>query len=100
MRTILAIDQTPSRASYGLLTQDALRHKLVSEQKQAVREDIGRTVAEGNRMAHIETGENAIVEIAAEAYLSEAPPEVVLQPVERPSFHVAEITGGRVNIFI
>lgn len=100
MRTILAIDQTPSRASYGLLTQDAFRQELAAHQRQVVRENLDRTVAQGNRMAHIETGENAIVEIAAEAYLSKTPPEVVLRTVARPSFHVAEVTGGLINIFI
>lgn len=98
-RMILTIDQTPCRASYGLKTQQAFRRDTLAYQKQVVRENIDRFVAEGNRMAAIETKENAIAEISADKNYSDAP-EVVLGWIERPSFEVKEATGAFINIFV
>jgi hypothetical protein len=50
-RLILTIDQTPCRASYGLLTQEAFRRDLAARQREVVRENIARYVARGDRMA-------------------------------------------------
>ncbi len=91
-RLILTIDQTPCRASYGLLTQEAFRRDLAARQREVVRENIARYVARGDRMATMMPG-NTIIDISAEAYLDEPPVEVAIVPVARPIIGVTRATA-------
>ncbi len=91
-RLILTIDQTPCRASYGLLGPDALRRDLAATHRGVAREATDNYVARGNRLATIAAG-NGIADLAAELYLSEPTPEVIVVPVERPVFGLTEATG-------
>jgi len=99
-RLIVAIDQSPCRASYGLLGQQDFLRATAARQKQAVQDNIARVAADGDRLARIASRENAVVAIAAELYLSEPKKEVALVAVERPAFHLVEVTGGEINIFV
>lgn len=91
-RLLLTIDQTPCRASYGLLGQEAFRRDLAASQRGVVQENIARYVARGDRMATIMPG-NSVVDIAAEAYLDEPAVEVTIASVERPIIGVTEATA-------
>jgi hypothetical protein len=89
-RLLLTIDQTPCRASYGLLGHEAFRIDLRDRQRQVVQDNIARVVARGDRLAQINPGDGIAV-IAAEAYLSEEPAvDIALKFVERPVFSVIE----------
>lgn len=65
----LEIDQAPCRASYGIRSQSEFTRAFAEEGWQAGLEGIGRRAAEGERLARIESGENAIVEMAYESTL-------------------------------
>jgi hypothetical protein len=91
-RLLVTIDQTPCRASYGLLGQEAFRRDLVARQRGVVEESIARYVGRGDRMATIMPG-NGVADIAAEAYLDEPVVEVTITSVARPIIGVAEVTG-------
>lgn len=99
-RQILAIDQSPCRASYGVLNAGDFLSATVARQKQTVRENIDRIVADGNRLARDGARQDVVVAIAAERYLAQPPKEITIKPIARPRFRLAEITGGSINIFI
>jgi hypothetical protein len=98
-RIILAIDQQPSRSSYGLRTPLEARSYSTAEQKQTVISNIATVAAQGDRKARIGNNENAIIAIASEMYLSEPQKEVALQYIDRPAMQTREVTGIVVNIF-
>lgn len=98
-RMILAIDQQPSRSSYGLMTPLERRSYSTAEQKQAFIGNLATVVINGDRKAQIGNNENAIVAIAAELYLSEPPKDVTLQYIDRPVMQTREVTGIVVNIY-
>jgi hypothetical protein len=97
-RLIITIDQTPCRASYGLLGQQALRREIAATQRSVIRENIANIVDRGDRLAKIVGEENSIPFIAGEAYPSEPVPDVVLTPIARPIIGVRE--AGVLDIVI
>ncbi len=100
MKTLaITIDQTPCRASYGILGQQALRQENAAYQKSAVLEGIATYVNRGDRMAKIAGEENGIAAIMSEQYISEPVPDVVIVPVERPVISVREV-ANRLDISI
>lgn len=69
----LEIDSTPSRASYGIYNAMEFAVQAAQRGKQQALEAVGRIAAEGRRLAAIETGENTVPAMAAEASIREAP---------------------------
>ncbi|MCK8824174.1 DUF6470 family protein [Fuchsiella alkaliacetigena] len=63
---ILEIDHTPSWEHLGLRKINSLTNYLGNKTQQKIREAINQIVAEGERLAAIERGGDAIVEIAKE----------------------------------
>jgi len=98
IRGVLTIDQTPCRASYGILTPTASRQETDAFQKMAVANNIGEVVANGDRLAKFWSKANSIEEISAEAY-GYHPKDVVLKSVERPVIRWYPDNGNRVDIF-
>lgn len=82
----MVIDQSPCRASYGLKTITQFTGDFAQKGMQAAFEAIGEIAEEGERLARIESGENAIVAIAVENSTDE-PVEVVLKSIPRPYIH-------------
>ncbi len=99
-RQIITIDQSPCRASYGLLRPQDFLSATVASQKQTVRDNIANIVAIGDRLGRYGPRQDVIVAISAEAYLAEPPKEIVLRQIDRPTLDVAEISGGLINLFI
>lgn len=91
IRGILTIDQTPCRASYGLLTPSALLTDLVRRQRAAVMENIGNYAATGDRLARIENPANRIESIAAER--NDEPLTVGLKNIDRPVIRFEQASG-------
>ena len=79
----LTIDQSPCRASYGYKDFLQLAREQAEAGRQAALEAIGRMAEEGNRLASIETGENAVAEIASDR-IAYTWPELVLVPIPPP----------------
>jgi len=79
----LEIDQYPSRASYGYQNFSDRTSRIAEEARQSVLEYIGRTAEEGDRLARIESGENAILAIIEEHAIPE-PLEVGITPITPP----------------
>ncbi|MBP2645902.1 MAG: hypothetical protein H6Q75_1342 [Firmicutes bacterium] len=94
----VTIDQTPCRASYGLLTPSARLDQDVADQKEAVRENIAAICARGDRLAKIWNKGNTVEELAAEAYAYQ-PKEVQVKYIERPVIR-CEPSSNFVNIFV
>ncbi|MDT8903898.1 DUF6470 family protein [Anaeroselena agilis] len=90
-RLLLTIDQTPCRASYGILGHEAFRRDLVAKQRGVVQEAIANYVSRGDRLSKAAPG-NSIPDLAAELYLSKPVPQVALVPVERPVIGLAEVS--------
>jgi hypothetical protein len=65
----LEIDQSPCRASYGLLDQIGFTQRNAQEGMRMAQEGVGRVVEEGNRLAGIDSHENALANIAMESTL-------------------------------
>ena len=89
----LEIDQYPCRASYGLKNLADRTRDFAEAGRQAALEATAKIAADGDRMAHIETKEDVIVNLAAESNVPEqlevgivsvAPPDIrfFLQPPE------------------
>jgi hypothetical protein len=98
-RIILAIDQQPSRSSYGLMTPLERRSYTTAVQKQTVLGNIATVAANGDRKARIGNKEEAIIAISSEVYLAEPKKEITLQYIDRPTIQAREVTGIVVNIF-
>ena len=79
----LSIDQTPCRASYGMLNNEAFARDGAERGRSTAFETIGRLAEEGDRMMRIESHENAIANMAADKNSPEAP-EVVWQGIAAP----------------
>lgn len=79
----LELDYTPYRYSIGIKNIQDMARDNAREGKQTALETIGRIAQEGDRMARIETKENAIAEMSAEANLPELP-ELIWVPIEKP----------------
>lgn len=100
---MLEIDQSPCRASYGIKSSADFSRDAAEEGKRVAMETVGRIAQEGDRMASVESHEDAIVAMATETNFP-PPPEVILARVESPivryTAHPVEfqVTPGRVNI--
>lgn len=66
-RARLSVDSRQARAEMGAATPELLRQEWMRDCQAAGLRVIGRAAEEGDRMAAIETDENAIVAIAAES---------------------------------
>ncbi|MBP2651815.1 MAG: hypothetical protein H6Q74_2640 [Firmicutes bacterium] len=93
----LTIDQTPCRASYGILTPTARLWQTVAENQTEFLESLAETSENGDRLARIWNKANAIEEIAAEAY-GYHPKEVAVKCIERPIINWDPEGGNLVNI--
>ncbi|WP_371372082.1 DUF6470 family protein [Sporomusa aerivorans] len=82
----LEIDWDPFRASYGIKTSSQFSRDCADLGRQAALEAIGRIAEEGNRMAQIESGEDAPVVMSAESTMQPAP-EVVWSWLAPPDIH-------------
>lgn len=82
----LEIDQYPCRYSIGFKNNTDLSYDFAQEGKRLALEAIGQIAAEGDRIASIESGENAIANIAAEANFLE-PPDITWARIELPNFN-------------
>lgn len=82
----LEIDQYPCRYSIGFRNNADFSSDAAQEGKRIVLETIGRIAAEGNRLANIESGENAIANIATESNFSESP-DITWGRIELPNFY-------------
>lgn len=80
---ILEIDGTARRASLGLKTSTQFAMDIAALGKNTVLETIGRIAQNGDRLARIQSGENAVVEIAADA-AAKGPLEITLAPLAPP----------------
>lgn len=96
----LQIDQTPCRASYGLLTPSARLEDTANVRYQQFLADVGDIAAEGDRMARAYNRANSIPEIAAEKYISQQPPEVGLVYIARPIIDYVPAPGSRLDITV
>lgn len=99
----LEIDQSPCRASYGIKSPTDFSREIAEEGKRAALEAIARIAQEGQRMASIESKEDAIVAMATETNFP-PPPQVVLARTASPNIRYTaspvefQVTQGRVNI--
>ncbi|SMC39841.1 DUF6470 family protein [Sporomusa malonica] len=82
----LEIDNRPFRASYGIKDHGEFLRDCAELGKQTALETIGRIAQEGDRLAAIETQENAIANIAAESSYPPAP-EITWAHLEKPIIH-------------
>lgn len=82
----LEIDQYPCRYSIGLKNNADFSYDFAQEGKQAVLVAIGEIAAEGDRLARIESKENAIANIATESNFP-SPLEIVWARVAPPDIH-------------
>lgn len=80
----LAIDQSSSRAAYGIKNTFAWTLELSAAGKRQALEYTGRVAAEGDRKANIASGENAVVNIAVENSRPKETGELVWAAIERP----------------
>ena len=79
----LEIDATNSRASYGIYNAMDFAVQAAERGRQQALEAVGRIAAEGRRLAAIETGENTVPAIAAEASVRQVP-SITIRPIDRP----------------
>lgn len=63
----MSIDQSPCRASYGFKSPLEFARDIANEGMRDCAEGIGRRAQQGDRLASIETHENAVVNMAAES---------------------------------
>jgi hypothetical protein len=98
IRSILTIDQTPCRASYGLLSQKDFLADTVSRQRANVLRNIGEIASHGERLLHMENKANWIEEMAAER--DDTPLAVALVSIDRPVINYRQLTSPQVDIFI
>lgn len=99
----LEIDQTPCRSAYGLRNMpDFVRDCAQAGMNSAVAA-VGRIAEEGNRLASIESGENAVANMAADSTVH-TPIEITLAYVPLPDIrytpHAVEITATNSQLTI
>lgn len=82
----LEINQYPCRYSIGFKNVFDFAYDAAQEGKRIVLETIGRIAAEGDRISHIESGENAIANIATESNFPE-PPDVTWARTASPEIN-------------
>ncbi|MDF2840359.1 MAG: hypothetical protein K0Q99_1131 [Clostridia bacterium] len=91
------IDQTQCFNEAGLKNNSALSEDMVNRSQQAFSEGISRVVSEGNQMASIENGYNAIAEIAFNNSIQVTDWNIDFIPKSRPRI---DYVGGTVDIRI
>ena len=79
----MEIDQSPCRASYGIKNHTEFMHDVAELGRQTALEAVGRIAQEGDRMAAIESHEDAIINIATESTYSEMP-SITWAPIANP----------------
>lgn len=82
----LEMDGTPFRYSYGIKSWQTFSNDNAQDSKEAVLEGIARIAQEGDRMAMIESKENAVAEIAADNNFP-AMRELTWSPLEKADIH-------------
>ncbi|AFQ45767.1 DUF6470 family protein [Desulfosporosinus meridiei] len=82
----LTIDQYPCRYSIGLKNIADFARDNAALGRQTAMDAIARIAQEGNQLARIESKTDAIVDIAANSALSEAP-EITYAYIESPEIH-------------
>lgn len=82
----LQIDSTAFRSSYGIKNWQSFHQDNAQEARNIGLEAVGRIAEEGNRMGQIASGENAVVEIAADSCNSPVS-ELTWAPLEKPEVH-------------
>ena len=98
----LEIDWEPYRASYGIKNNMEFARDCAELGRQTALETIGRMAEDGDRLAQIESGEDAPVALAIENS-SPPEPEVVWSHLEAPAIHytahqpIFKPTPGQVN---
>ncbi len=99
----LEIDQTPCRYSYGIKNNTDFSRDNAQTGYQAALEAIARIAQEGDRMAAIESHEDAIINMAIEANIAE-PLDVTLARIANPDIRYTpqpveyNPTPGKLNI--
>ncbi|MBC8015444.1 MAG: hypothetical protein H7X79_06835 [Sporomusaceae bacterium] len=99
----LEIDATPCRYARGIKNLADFSRDNAQAGRDAAMEAIGRTAEEGNRLARIESGENAIANMAADTNTVPIP-EVVLAHVPLPDISYTpntpkiEVIDGKLDI--
>lgn len=103
----LTIDQSRAWDALGVGPHYEMMNRIYSESKNIALQGIARIVEDGNRMAAIHTGENAIADIAQQIYFDSVPFDVrgpasfdnvdIQYIAHRPQIEVQE---GQVNINI
>lgn len=99
----LEIDWEAFRASYGKKTNIQFARDAADLGRQTAFETIGRIAQEGNRLMSIESGEDPVPAMAAEAN-TQLPPEVIWARLESPVIRytahqpIFKPTPGRVTI--
>lgn len=99
------VDSSRARAEMGAASPELVRQQWVRDCRDAILRNIEKMAEEGDRMAAIETGENAVAAIAAESGYSGlygmtpeeimAAANVALVPSSRPEI---EWQGGKVDV--
>ena len=91
----IRIDQRQCFNESGLKDFTTLARDHAAEAKQAVFEGISRRVSEGNMMADIKNGGNAIAEIAFNSFFTNHVLDIATMPKSRP---IIDYVGGTVDI--
>jgi len=82
----LELDFTPYRYSIGFKNNADFMRDFANEGKQAALEAVARIAQEGDRLARIESKEDAIVQMAIESNFPE-PPDITWARIEPPIIH-------------
>lgn len=82
----LEIDNRPFRASYGLKDHGEFLRDCAELGRNTAFETIGRLAQEGDRMARVESGEDAIVAMATESNFVPGP-DITWSRLEPPAIH-------------
>lgn len=82
----LSIDQSPVRASYGFKDNMTFLLDVAAAARNSALEATGKAVEDGNRMLHIESGEDVVVALATESNIKSSG-EVTWAPLAAPEIH-------------
>jgi len=93
----IKIDQSQAFNEAGLKDNAAFSEDMVARSKQAAAEGLSRIVSEGNSMAAIESGGNAIAEIAAANSIQIFDWNIDFIPKSKP---VIDFIGGNIDISV
>ncbi len=80
----LEIDWRPFRASYGIKDNDQFARDNAERGRQIAFDTIGRIAQDGDQLANIESGQDAVAALAAEANVTPVP-EVIWAWLEPPA---------------